>query len=194
MNLWFGKAAFILGFFAIGYFRDPHIKRNKSVKIVEDRKNKFDIALLVIVTLGGVILPLLWMAFDTFSFANYPLHPFSFATGLALLICGLWLFKRSHDDLGTNWSVSLQVKESHQVIKNGIYKAIRHPMYSSLFLYSSAQIFLLPNWIVGPAGVVTFAILYFGRVKSEEAMMLDKFGDEYRAYMASTKRLIPGVW
>lgn len=194
MNPWIGKIIFILGFFAVGHFRDPHIKKNKTIKVVEDRKNKFDIALIILVTLGGVVLPALWMAFGIFSSANYPFHPLALAVGIALLSFGLWLFKRSHEDLGTNWSVSLQVKENHQVVKTGIYQYVRHPMYSALFLYSASQAFLLPNWIVGPAGFLAFAVLYLGRVRSEETMMLERFSEDYRSYMASTKRLIPGVW
>jgi len=194
MNLWFGKAAFILGFFAIGHIRDPHIKRNKKIKVVDDRKSKFDIGLIVTVTIGGVLLPALWMIFDIFSFADYPLHPAMFAAGIVLLALGLWLFKRSHDDLGTNWSVSLELRENQNLVTSGVYKHIRHPMYSSLFLYSAAQAFLLPNWITGPAGIATFAVIYFGRVRSEEKMMLDKFGAEYEFYIKSSKRVIPGVW
>lgn len=191
MNLWFGKALFIFGFLAIGHFRDPHMKRNRKIKVVEDRKSKFDYGLIAIVTIGGVLLPLLWMIFDVFAFADYPLYPASLAGGTLVLAVGLWLFKRSHDDLGTNWSVSLEVREDHKIIKQGVYKYIRHPMYSSLFLYSGAQAFLLSNWIVGPAGIVTFALLYFFRVKSEEKMMLDKFGPEYEVYMSETNRLSP---
>ena len=91
-----------------------------------------------------------------------------FTVAVAILVFGLCLFKRSHDDLGTNWSVSLELRENHKLINQGVYKSIRHPMYSSLFLYSTAQAFLLPNWIIGPADVLTFAVIYFGRVKSEK--------------------------
>jgi protein-S-isoprenylcysteine O-methyltransferase Ste14 len=191
MNLWFGKALFIFGFFMVGQIRDPHMKRNRKIKVVENRKSKFEYALIILATLGNVVLPALWIIFDIFQFADYPLYPAAFAVGAILLGVGLWLFKRSHDDLGTNWSVSLEVRENHQIIKKGIYKRIRHPMYSSLFLYTGAQIFLVPNWIIGPAAIMTFAILYFCRVGFEEKMMSDEFGQEYEAYMRETNRLIP---
>ena len=67
-------------------------------------------------------------------------------------------------------------------------------MYSANFLYMFAQALLLPNWIAGPAGLVGFSLMFFFRVNPEEKMMLDKFGDEYRSYMARTKRLIPGIY
>ncbi len=64
-------------------------------------------------------------------------------------------------------------------------------MYSSFFLLGIAQFLLLPNWFVGLAGIAGAAILYGFRVRREEQMMLESFGDDYRAYMRSTKRLVP---
>jgi protein-S-isoprenylcysteine O-methyltransferase Ste14 len=78
--------------------------------------------------------------------------------------------------------VSLEIRENHQLVSGGVYKLIRHPMYSSLFLYSASQAFLLPNWIIGPAGVITFTVLFLLRLRSEGQMMLDKFGPVYGAF------------
>jgi protein-S-isoprenylcysteine O-methyltransferase Ste14 len=42
------------------------------------------------------------------------------------------------------------------------------------------------------AGILgAWGVLYFARIRREEQMMLDKFGDEYRRYMSRTKRLVP---
>jgi protein-S-isoprenylcysteine O-methyltransferase Ste14 len=194
MNPWYGIAAFTMGFLAVGHIRDPYIKKNKAIKIVEDRKTKLEITLIVLVTIGGIVLPALWIIFDIFSFANYELMPMALACGIATDAAGLWLFKRAHEDLGTNWSVSLELKENHRLVTQGIYKYVRHPMYSALFVMTAAQIFLLSNWIVGPAGIVTFALMYVLRVRSEEKMMLEKFGLEYETYMRKSKRLVPCVW
>jgi len=51
----------------------------------------------------------------------------------------------------------------------------------------------LPNWIAGPAWLVTFGLVYFFRVNYEERMMLDRFGSEYEAYMQNTGRLLPQI-
>jgi protein-S-isoprenylcysteine O-methyltransferase Ste14 len=53
---------------------------------------------------------------------------------------------------------------------------------------------LLPNWVAGLSGLVGFGTLFFARVGHEERMLLEKFGDDYRAYMARTHRLIPGIY
>jgi protein-S-isoprenylcysteine O-methyltransferase Ste14 len=67
-------------------------------------------------------------------------------------------------------------------------------MYAALFLYSIGQALVVPNWIVGPSYLVTFGILFALRIGAEERMMLETFGDEYAAYRARTKLLVPGIW
>jgi len=103
----------------------------------------------------------------------------------------LLLFYRSHADLGRNWSISLQIRNEHRLVTTGIYRLIRHPMYSSFFLFAVAQLMLLPNWFAGATGLVGVGMLYAFRIRQEERMMIERFGAEYRDYMAHTARLIP---
>jgi protein-S-isoprenylcysteine O-methyltransferase Ste14 len=113
--------------------------------------------------------------------------------GVATLCGALWLFYRSHRDLGQNWSISLAIRDEHRLVTSGVYRFIRHPMYSSFFLLAFAQFLLLPNWFAGASGLVGIGVLYAFRIRQEERMMLDRFGAEYRDCMARTKRLIPWV-
>jgi protein-S-isoprenylcysteine O-methyltransferase Ste14 len=142
----------------------------------------------------GFLLPLLWVASPALSFADYPLRLTPLVAGTVLLAVGLWLFYRAHADLGTFWSVTLEVRENHRLISHGVYRRVRHPMYSALFLYSVGQALAVPNWVAGPSYLISFAILFAFRIRAEEQMMVEAFGDEYVTYMARTKRLLPGVW
>ncbi|MGA8357835.1 MAG: protein-S-isoprenylcysteine O-methyltransferase, partial [Xanthobacteraceae bacterium] len=126
--------------------------------------------------------------------ADYPFMPVASYLGIAVDITALWLFYRTHHDLGHNWSVSLDLRERHTLVTTGIYATVRHPMYTGFWLMAVAQALLLPNWVAGPAGLVGFGILFFGRVKREEEMMIAAFGDEYRAYMRRTARVVPWVY
>ncbi len=193
MNVWYAKAAILAATVAMIAIRAPHGGRSRRVKVAKDRKGRLEVVLLSIAMLGFVV-PLVWIASPAFSFAEHPLHPAPFAAGVAILASGLWLFHRSHVDLGVNWSITLQVREGHTLVTNGVYRGMRHPMYSSLFLYSVGQMIALPNWIAGPSYLVSFGILFAFRVRAEERMMLDEFGDAYSYYMRRTRRLIPGVW
>ncbi len=111
--------------------------------------------------------------------------------GMIILAMAVWLFWRSHADLGRNWSPSLELREGHELVTEGVYRSVRHPMYASMWLWGVAQALLLQNWIAGWASLVMFMPLYLLRVPREERMMLDEFGEEYRAYMDRTGRVIP---
>jgi protein-S-isoprenylcysteine O-methyltransferase Ste14 len=67
-------------------------------------------------------------------------------------------------------------------------------MYAGFWLMALGQALLLPNWIAGPAGLVGFGILFFGRVAREEAMMINAFGEDYLTYMRRTARVVPWVY
>ncbi|MBM3841265.1 MAG: isoprenylcysteine carboxylmethyltransferase family protein [Verrucomicrobia bacterium] len=193
MNPWFGKAVILAASVVMILIRAPHGHRSRTIKIIKDRKGRLEVAVLSFAMLGFFI-PLVWVASPAFAFAEYPLRLGPFVGGILCFAAGLWLFYRSHADLGANWSITLQVRENHRLITEGVYRRIRHPMYSSLFLYSIGQALALPNWFAGSSYLVTFGFLFLLRVRVEERMMLEEFGDEYAAYMARTRRLAPGIW
>ena len=186
-----GYAIVLIGTFIIRY---PHEKRNKSNKIRTDKKASLEKTLLGLVFLGMMIIPLVYMFSSLLSFADYFLPITLHILGLLLIVPTLWLFYRSHKDLGKNWSVSLEIREEHHIVDSGVYKYIRHPMYSAIWLWCVVQALLLNNYIAGLSGLVCFGLLYFLRVKKEENMMLQEFGDDYKNYMQATKRIIPFIW
>ena len=194
MNPWFGKTVFLAGLICVAIIRAPHGRRSGNVKVVESRKGRLEIALLALVWVAMVILPLISIASPLLSFADYPLTALRFCLGIVCLAPGLWLFYRSHADLGTNWSVSLELREEHKLVTHGVYRHIRHPMYTAIFLQAIAQAFLLPNWVAGPSCLLAFLLMLALRLGPEERMMLEAFGDDYAAYIGRTKRLIPNVW
>lgn len=181
----------VIGWYVI---RLPFERKVKRERVVDARDRLRELILLSCSTLGLGIVPLFWATSHVFDGANYPYSPVQFALGTLAFIAALWLFRRTHKDLGKNWSVTLEIKDSHKLITGGVYRYVRHPMYSAFFLWAIAQLILIPNVIAGPAGVIGFGILYLFRVGREEQMMLDTFGEEYRAYSARTARLLPGVY
>jgi protein-S-isoprenylcysteine O-methyltransferase Ste14 len=116
------------------------------------------------------------------------------AIGAALFALSLRLFRVTHKALGAMWSHSLDLRKDHKLVMTGIYEKLRHPMYSAFWLWALAQPFLLANWIAGFSGLVGFGTLYFLRIGEEEAMMEERFGEEYRTYRKRTARIIPGIY
>jgi len=193
MNAWIAKAVVLASTLVMIAIRAPHGRRSRSVKVATSRKTPLETGLLVLAWVGFVV-PLIWVVSPVFAFAEYPLRAGLVVGGVMCLVIGLWLFYRSHADLGTNWSLTLEVRDKHRLITRGVYRHIRHPMYSALLLYSVGQALVIPNWVAGPANLIAFAILLALRVGAEERMMGEAFGDEYAVYSARTKRLVPGVW
>jgi protein-S-isoprenylcysteine O-methyltransferase Ste14 len=193
MNPWIAKAVILLASVVMVVIRAPHGSRSRGVKIARSGKGPREVALLTLAW-TGFLVPLIWIVSPVFSFAEYSLRPWAFGAGVVCLVAGLWWFHRSHSDLGTYWSVTLELRENHRLITQGIYRYIRHPMYAALLLYSIGQALVLPNWVAGPSYLVAFGILCVLRIGAEERMMLEAFGDEYAAYMARTKRIAPGIW
>jgi protein-S-isoprenylcysteine O-methyltransferase Ste14 len=64
-------------------------------------------------------------------------------------------------------------------------------MYASQWLWVMAQPLLLQNWIAGFLNLLVFMPFYFLRVKAEEQMMMDKFGDQYHTYMQKVGGVFP---
>jgi len=173
--------------------RYPFERKAKKVSVRKSLFGRRESSILGAAFVGLVAVPALYSATGFPKSLDRPFIPAIAWLGAITLCAGLWLFFRSHADLGRNWSISLEIREQHALVQSGVYRLIRHPMYSSFFLLALAQLFLFPNWFAGAVGLLGVGILYAFRVRQEERMMRDSFGNEYLGYSAKTKRLIPWV-
>ncbi len=183
--IWF---AGIVGWYVIRY---PFVRRSKKTPVSRSLLDWQEWALLAIASIGLFLIPVLYLVTGFPADLDRLFVPAVAWLALPVLCAALWLFRRSHVDLGRNWSASLKIREAHALVTTGVYRLIRHPMYSSFFVLGLAQLLLLPNWLAGGAGLIGAGILFVFRILREEQMMLELFGDEYRSYMARTKRIIP---
>lgn len=189
-----GQTVWIVGIVAWFIIRYPYARRARRTATLRRDGAWRERALLAVAFLGLFAVPALNLA------TGWP-HAFAYDPGYGLVVPGgalfalsLWLFRRSHKDLGRQWSAALEVREGHRVVRNGVYRSIRHPMYASFWLWGAAQACLLPNLVAALSGLVAVALLFFARVNFEERMMIEMFGEDYRRYMQETKRIIPGVY
>lgn len=174
--------------------RYPAMRRARRQKTAVDKRTSLDISLLVMCTVGLVVMPIVWRLDLFHGVADRGQSVITLLLGAVTGAAFLWLFRRSHKDLGKNWSVTLEVREGHQLVTGGVYAYVRHPMYASFLLWGLTQALLIPNWIAGLAGLVAVMALYAVRQSREEAMMREMFGAEYDAYCARTRRLVPGIF
>jgi protein-S-isoprenylcysteine O-methyltransferase Ste14 len=183
--------AFMAAWAALRY---PAMRRARKQKTARDNRTPLDIFLLTLCVVGLSIIPVLWRIGVFHGFADRTQSPWALVIGIVTGIVFLWLFRRSHKDLGRNWSVTLEIREGHRLVTNGVYAYLRHPMYASFFLWGVTQALLIANWVAGLAGLFAIACLYIERQAREEAMMRATFGAEYDAYCARTKRIVPGLF
>lgn len=193
MTKFAAELVWLAGLVAWYVIRFPYERKAKKTAVRKSFRDLRERTILFVGFAGLLFVPLVYVATG---FPHAAERPFSAAVafaGVACLIAALWVFFRSHAELGRNWSISLELRGNHRLVRTGVYRLVRHPMYSSFFLLGLAQFLLLPNWVGGGAGLIGAAILYGFRIRREEKMMVENFGDEYRLYMRQTKRLVPWI-
>ena len=156
-----------------------------------DKGDLRDRLLIALVGVGQIALPLLFVWTRALDVADRAQPSACVPLGVVAMAAGLWLFWRSHVDLGDNWSVTLEIDAKHALVTRGVYRFVRHPMYTSFLVSGLGQALLLANWVAGPAALVAVAVMVIVRVPNEEAMMVGQFGDEYRDYMRRTGGIVP---
>lgn len=116
------------------------------------------------------------------------------ATGIALIICGVivrWLAILS---LKERFTVDVAITKGHRIVREGLYRFVRHPAYlGSLLSFLGLGIFF-SNYVSLVVIFVPICLAFLYRIKIEERVLAATFGDDYLAYCASTKRLIPGIF
>ena len=185
---------YVIGFVTGSVIRKLYVRGRRQKKVAVDRESGLDKLLLAVVSIGFIGVPWVYLLTGWLDFADYGLPMWAGWVGTVVFAGALVLLWRSHVDLGRNWSPMMEIREEHTLVTKGVYKYIRHPMYSAHFLWAIAQVLLLHNWIAGPAFLVTSVPLYLFRVPVEERMMLDCFPEEYRLYMGRTGRMFPCLW
>ncbi len=137
---------------------------------------------------GVWILAILTMHDDSFSY-NESWRWF----GAALTVLGLVVSGVATRQLGKNWVGGVALHKGHVLVRHGLYRIVRHPLYSGMLISALGISFFTQNWFY-----VATIFLYVGsvliRMPSEELMLAKKFGRAHQQYAARTKLIIPLLW
>jgi protein-S-isoprenylcysteine O-methyltransferase Ste14 len=98
----------------------------------------------------------------------------------------LWTLR----SLGANLTDTVVTRKVHTLVVNGPYRWVRHPFYDAVALLLFGVSLVSANWFMLAAGVTVFTLLAV-RARIEERMLVARFGDDYRSYMARTDRFLP---
>ncbi len=92
--------------------------------------------------------------------------------------------------LGTNLTDTVVTRLQHSLVTTGPYRWVRHPFYVSFALAVTANALVTANWFLALTGLITFTLIVI-RTKTEEEKLIERFGDQYTAYMKNTGRFFP---
>jgi protein-S-isoprenylcysteine O-methyltransferase Ste14 len=142
--------------------------------------------------MGVLMIPaFIWFFGPWIDFAHVPVPEWSRWAGAVVCALGIWYFAETHRALAHNWSPLLEVREGNSLITSGPYRLVRHPMYSAGLVVNVGAAMVSANWIVAFGLLAGLILICIVRIPDEERMMLDVFGDEYRAYIGRTGRIMP---
>jgi protein-S-isoprenylcysteine O-methyltransferase Ste14 len=186
----FATIIFITSVIISGYSR---LKADKTTGEKVSWKDEGTIMILLL-RVGGLLL---WL-----SLIGYLIHPpllawskvglpnwirwIGVGTGFICVFLIYWLFS----SIGSGISPTVGTRKEHKLVTHGIYRWVRHPLYSVGTLLFLSFAILADSWYIAAMAILTFVLLAI-RLPNEEAHLIQKFGDEYREYMKNTGAYLP---
>jgi protein-S-isoprenylcysteine O-methyltransferase Ste14 len=114
--------------------------------------------------------------------------------GLLFLIGGLAIRWTAIITLGRFFTATVTIQQDHRIVRTGLFRYVRHPSYSGLFLAFFGVALQFHNWLSLLAIVLPFFAALLYRIHVEEDAMVDALGGDYVDYQRSTRRLVPGIF
>lgn len=139
---------------------------------------------------GGVLIGWRHLPWEWLNARLWPRSLTAYWIGVALLAAGLGFAVWARVHLGRNWSGSVTVKESHELIRTGPYSIVRHPIYTGL-IAAVLGTAIASGTLRAALGVVIITASFLYKLRLEEAFMRETFPDQYPDYAATVPRLIP---
>lgn len=121
-----------------------------------------------------------------------PISEFGLYIGFSMVLVGAFISIHARKILADNWTHAFdyQVKAKHELIISGIYKFIRHPIYTGMIVCFVGAEIVAQSYLFIPLFIVMLSWAYF-QGKSEEKILVNHFGVQYEKYMKDSKMLIP---
>ena len=114
--------------------------------------------------------------------------------GLVLIMAGLGVRWTAILTLKRYFTVDVSIAGNHQIIKKGIYRIIRHPAYAGSLLSFLGLGLSFSNWLSTVVVLIPIGGAFLYRIRVEEKVLSEVFGEEYANYCKTTKRLVPGIY
>jgi protein-S-isoprenylcysteine O-methyltransferase Ste14 len=114
--------------------------------------------------------------------------------GLVLILAAIALRIWARKHIRGLYSGHVEVQSDHHLVQSGPYRYIRHPGYTGFLLMVLGLVIGYSSWIGLVAILVVLIPGLAYRIKVEEDLLKEHFGEKYQRYAHKTKQLIPGIW
>ncbi len=113
------------------------------------------------------------------------------ALGLVAYLGSLILRNVAIRTLGKFWSLQVEIRQQHQLIREGIYRYLRHPAYAAIILEVISIPLVVNAWWTMLFAAATYLPVLFLRLRVEEEALVEKFGEPYRRYQREVGAVVP---
>ncbi|MGB8982779.1 MAG: isoprenylcysteine carboxylmethyltransferase family protein [Anaerolineales bacterium] len=172
-----------------GYYVRKHGKEENTLKKREEGLASKIAGLLGLVAFPAILVYAVWPQW--LSWASLPLPVWLRWTGVGIALLGFGLLQWAQNSLGKSWSDTPRMLEGQTLVTKGPYQFVRHPIYTAFILILGSMLLISANWLIGLAWLGMTLLEVSSRMRFEENLMLEYFGDQYRQYMKRTGRLLP---
>ncbi len=178
-------AGVLVTFFGVGAFMGVRFRWSRG-NVVTRREGRLKLGALGFLFLAWVSASVAFVVNPAWmSWSALPLPASLRWTGVGVVVVTFSLALLAFLSLGTNYSGSVVIKDSHTLVTSGPYRWIRHPIYTSYFALTLSLFLLTTNWFIGLA-LLALSILLASRVEGEEALLLERFGDGDRSRLLAS--------
>ena len=174
------------------YFRSK-ADRDTNEKVSWEKEG---LAMILALRIGGLVLWLSMLGYLIYppllAWSKVGLPEWTRWLGVGLgIICVLliyWMFS----NIGSGITPTVATRSEHKLVTKGPYRWIRHPLYTFGTIFFLSFALMADSWFIAVMAVLAILLLSI-RLPTEKALLIEKFGDEYREYMKRTGRYIPKI-
>jgi protein-S-isoprenylcysteine O-methyltransferase Ste14 len=93
--------------------------------------------------------------------------------------------------LGRHWRIEAGLNTDHELVQHGIYSVVRHPIYTSMLLATVGTGLILAPLYLLPVSVLLYVVGTGIRVRFEEGLLAERFGEEFWEYRRGVAAYLP---
>jgi protein-S-isoprenylcysteine O-methyltransferase Ste14 len=185
----FARLTLFILFALIGAMRGYYMLRYGFLHMRSQKPKEWYDWLTELGVLSIAPIGMIYMVLGELMPLTFTAHDVVRVLGLMLMTVGVLLLWGSHYNLAQLWTWNIGLRDDHRIVQHGLYRTMRHPMYTALSAFLIAMPFITQSWL-GLFPLIGLIGLY-RRARVEEALLTETFGAAYEEYRQRTGMFLP---